>query len=436
MAAAPSNDPKAVIRRLNVIGFATVAVLVGGIGGWAATSELSGAVIAPGSLVVESNVKKVQHLTGGTVGALLVDEGSEVKAGDVLIRLDDTVPRTTLGSVRSALDAQLLREARLKAERDGAEAVPFPDELAARRAEPTVAGAFSGETRLFEARRNTLTGQRAQLREQIAQLNEQIDGLEAQIEAKNSEIGFTERELESIADLYAKQLVSVTQLTALQRTRASLLGHRGELTASVATARGRISEIELQILQLDKDFQTTVLNDLREAEAKIAELRERQTAAEDQLRRIELRAPQDGVVHELAVHTVGGVIAPGETIMQIVPRADALVVEVEVAPQDVDQVAVGGKAGIRVMSGNRRTTPVLDALVLRVSPDLLHEPQTGRPYFLVRMGFAPDALAELGELKLTPGMQVEAYVATDERTPLDYLLKPLQEQIARTFRER
>jgi HlyD family secretion protein len=436
MTTTPSNDPKAVIHRLNIIGFATVAVLVGGIGGWAATSELSGAVIAPGSLVVESSVKKIQHPTGGTVGALLVDEGSEVRAGDVLLRLDDTVPRTTLGSVRSALDAQLLREARLKAERDGADTIPLPQELAARRAEPTVAGAFSGETRLFEARRNTLIGQRAQLREQIAQLNEQIEGLQAQIEAKSSEIQFTERELQSVSDLYFKQLVGVTQLTALQRARANLLGQSGELTASVATARGRISEIELQVLQLDKDFQTSLLNDLRESEAKIAELRERQTAAEDQLRRIDIRAPQDGVVHELAVHTVGGVIGAGETIMQIVPRADALVIEAQVAPQDVDQIALGGKVGIRVMAGNRRTTPILDASVLRVSPDLLHEDQTGRPYFLVRMAFAPEALAGLGELKLLPGMQVETYVATEERTPLDYLLKPLQEQIGRTFRER
>jgi HlyD family secretion protein len=432
----PANDPKGVIRRLNIIGFATVAVLVGGIGGWAATSELSGAVIAPGSLVVESNVKKVQHPAGGTIGTLLVDEGSAVKAGDVLIRLDDTVPRTMLGSVRSALDTQLLREARLKAERDGLESVALPEELALRREEPTVAMAFSGETRIFDARRNTLTGQRAQLREQIAQLNEQIEGLQSQIEAKASETRFTEHELGSVSELYFKQLVGVSQLTALQRARANLLGQSGELTASVATARGRISEIELQILQLDKDFQTSVLNDLREAEAKIAELRERQTAAEDQLRRIDIRAPQDGIVHELAVHTVGGVIGAGETIMQIVPRADALVIEAQVAPQDVDQIAVGGKVGIRVMAGNRRTTPVLDATVIRVSPDLLHEAQTGRPYFLVRMKFSPDTAGGLGELKLLPGMQVEAYVATEERTPLDYLMKPLQEQIARTFRER
>lgn len=435
MAAAPA-DPKSAIRRLNIIGFATVAVLVGGIGGWATTSELSGAVIANGTLVVESSVKKVQHPTGGSVGALLVEEGSAVTEGDVLVRLDDTLPRTTLGSVRSALAAQLLREARLRAERDGAEEVTLPDSLIPRAAEPNIAVALSGEMRLFQARRNTLTGQRAQLREQIAQLNEQIAGLEAQLEAKASEIKFTDRELQSISELYFKQLVSVTQLTALQRARASLLGQRGELTAAVATARGRISEIELQVLQLDKDFQTSVLNDLREAEAKIADLSERQTAAEDQLRRIDIRAPQDGVVHELAIHTVGGVIAPGETIMQIVPRADELVIDAEVAPSDVDQIAVGGKAGIRVMAGNRRTTPLVDATVMRVSPDLLHEPQTGRPYFLVRMAFAQHAFDGIDELKLLPGMQVEAYVATEERTPLGYLLKPLQEQIARTFRER
>lgn len=425
-------------RQPLMIGFVATALLVFGIGGWAAATQISGAVIAPGKLVVDTNVKKVQHPTGGTVGALLVDEGSAVKAGDVLIRLDDTLPRTTLGGVRSALDAQLFREARLKAERDGADSVTLPEELASRRAEPTVAVAvaFSGEARLFAARRNTLTGQRAQLREQIAQLNEEIEGLEAQIEAKASEIRFTERELASVSELYYKQLVGVTQLTALQRTRASLLGQRGELTASVATARGRISEIELQILQLDRDFQASVLNDLREAEARIADLRERQTAAEDQLRRIDIRAPQDGTVHELSVHTVGGVIAAGETIMQIVPRADALVIEAEVAPQDVDQIAVGGTVGVRVMAGNRRTTPVVDATVTRVSPDLLHEAQTGRPYFLVRMEFAPHALNGLGDLKLLPGMQVEAYFATEARTPLGYLLKPLQEQVARTFRER
>ncbi|MEO8668584.1 MAG: HlyD family type I secretion periplasmic adaptor subunit [Bauldia sp.] len=433
---APSRDPQSVIRRLNIVGFATVAVLIGGIGGWAATSELAGAVIAPGSIVVESSVKKVQHPTGGTIGKLLVEEGSAVTAGDVLVRLDDTLPRTTLGSIRSALDTQLVREARLAAERDGAVSMTLPPELTPRKDEPGVAGAFAGERNLFAARHNTLTGQRAQLREQITQLSEQIEGLEAQIAAKDSELALIEKELVSISDLYDKRLVAVSQVTTLQRSRAGLQGERGALIAAVATARGKTSEIELQILQLDKDLQTSVLNDLRETEARIAELRERQTAAEDQLRRIDIRAPQSGIVHGLSVHTVGGVIGPGETIMEIVPRADELVVDAKIAPEDVDQISVGGPVEVRIMSGNRRTTPTVTGSVVRVAPDLLRETQTERPYFLVRIAFRPDASKDLGDLKLLPGMPVEAYFATQERTPLAYLLKPLGEQIARTFRER
>jgi HlyD family secretion protein len=267
-------------------------------------------------------------------------------------------------------------------------------------------------------------------------LQEQIEGLETQITAKDNELALIERELTSVSDLYDKRLVSVSQVTTLQRSRAALQGERGALVASVATARGKVSEIELQILQLDKDLQTSVLNDLREAEARIAELRERQTAAEDQLRRIEVRAPQDGAVHALAVHTVGGVIGPGETIMEIVPRADALVVDAKVAPQDVDQVVVGGPVELRVMAGNRRTTPTVNATVVRVSPDLLHDTETQRPYYLVRIALAADAMVALGDLRLVPGMPVDAYFATQQRTPLAYLLKPLGEQIARTFRER
>jgi HlyD family secretion protein len=436
MAQRSPSDPRSVIRRLNVAGFATVAVLVGGIGGWAATSELTGAVIAPGSIVVESSVKKVQHPTGGTIGALLVEEGSDVEGGAVLVRLDDTVPRTTLGSIRSALDTQLLREARLTAERDGMATVALPEALEARKDEPGIAGGLAGERSLFEARRNTLTGQRAQLREQIAQLREQTEGLEAQIAAKDSELALIEKELAGVSDLFDKRLVAASQVTALQRSRAGLRGERGALIASVAAARGRMSEIELQILQLDKDLQTSVLNDLRETEARIAEFRERQTAAEDQLRRIDIRAPQAGVVHGLTVHTVGGVIGPGETIMEIVPRADDLVVDVKIAPEDVDQIVVGGPVEVRIMSGNRRTTPTVAATVVRVAPDLLRDLHTDRPYFLVRAALTKDATAGLGDLKLLPGMSVEAYFATQARTPLAYLLKPLGEQMARTFRER
>jgi HlyD family secretion protein len=431
-----NSDPRPSIRRLNIAGVAAVLVLVGGIGGWAATSKLAGAVIASGSVVVESNVKKVQHPTGGTISALLVEEGSSVQGGDVVIRLDDTAPRATLNIVRSELDTQLLRQARLMAERDDAAAVSLPSGLASRRTEPSVASAFASEQKLFESRRNTLNGQRAQLAEQTEQLKEQIEGLSAQRAAKESELVLIDKELEGVAALFEKQLTTRERINALERTRASLEGDRGQMVAQIAAARGKISETEIQILQLDKAFRTEVLNELRDAEAKIDAARERETAAEDQLRRIEIRAPQTGTVHGLAFHTVGGVIGAGETIMMIVPNADSLVVDAMVAPQDVDQVLVGSEVTVRLLAGNQRTTPVLKAHVVRVAPDLLRNPETNNGSYLVRAAFEKGALAGLGDFHVVAGMPAELYFATGERTPLQYLLKPLGEQMARTFRER
>jgi HlyD family secretion protein len=431
-----NSDPRPSIRRLNVIGVATVLILIGGIGGWAATSKLAGAVIANGSLVVESNVKKVQHPTGGTISALMVEEGSAVEAGDVLVKLDDTAPRATLNIVRSELDTQLLRQARLVAERDDAPAVFLPQSLAPRQMDPSVASAFASEQKLFESRRNSLNGQRAQLAEQIDQLKEQIDGLTAQRAAKESELELIAKELEGVAALFEKQLTTRERINALERNRASLEGDRGQMIAQIAAARGKISETEIQILQLDKTFRTEVLNDLRDAEAKIDAARERETAAEDQLRRIEIRAPQSGTVHGLAFHTVGGVIGAGETIMMIVPNADSLVVDAMVAPQDVDQVTVGSEVTVRLLAGNTRTTPVLQAKVVRVAPDLLRNPDTNNGSYLVRAAFDKGALAALGNFHAVAGMPAELFFATGERTPLQYLLKPLGEQIAHTFRER
>jgi HlyD family secretion protein len=431
-----ASDPRAAIRRLNIVGIATIAVLVGGIGGWAATSRIAGAVIAHGTLVVESSVKKVQHPTGGIVGALMVEEGSPVEAGDVLVRLDDTVPRATLNIVRAELDTQLLREARLVAERDGATAVALPAELTSRAGEDAVVRALAGEQKLFDARRNTLNGQRAQFAEQVDQLNEQISGLIAQKKAKEDELALIAKELEGVTILFEKKLTTTERLTALQRNRASLEGEHGQIVASVAAARGKISEIELQTLQLDKSFRTDVLNDLRDAEGKVAELKERQTAAEDQLSRIDIRAPQSGTVHGLAVHTVGGVIGAGDTIMMIVPRADAIVIDAMVAPQDVDQIRVGSPVTVRILAGNQRTTPVVAASVTRVAPDLLRNPDNNGASYLVRAAFGKEALAGLGDFHVVAGMPAEVFIATGDRTPLQYLFKPLGEQIARTFRER
>jgi HlyD family secretion protein len=431
------QDPRRVIRKLNVLGFATVVLLVGGIGGWAATSQLTGAVIAPGTLVVESNIKKVQHPTGGIVGELLVREGSTVEVGQIVMRLDDTVTRATLGVVRSQLDELMAREARLLAERDGADEIAFPDELIRRKDERSIGIALAGEDKLFHSRRSARTGQRAQLRERIAQSNEEITGLHAQQEAKESEIKFISEELTGVSQLYKQNLVSIQRFMALQRDQARIQGERGALIAQIARARAKNSETELQILQLEQDFRTEVLRDQREAQGKIAELKERITAAEDQLKRVDLRAPQSGFVHQLSVHTVGGVIGNGETIMQIVPAADKLVVEAKVAPQDIDQVVPGSPTTVRIMAGNQRTMIDLTGEISFIASDLTREKdQPNMVYYLVRASIPESEVRRLENLKLVPGMPAELFVQTHERTPLEYLLKPFQEQLARTFRER
>jgi len=309
------EDPRRTIRKLNLVGLAITVLLVGGVGGWAASTQLAGAVIAPGTIVVESSVKKVQHPTGGVVGEILVKEGDEVEAGQIVLRLDDTVTRATLGVVRSQLDELQAREARLLAERDDADVIVFPAQLTSGHEDASAATAVAGERRLFESRRSARTGQRSQLRERVAQTKEEIRGLTAQQEAKESELQLIAKELTGVSELYQKNLVSISRFTQLQRDQTRIQGERGQLIADIARARGKISETELQIIQVDQDFRTEVLKDMRETQGKIAELKERVTAAEDQLKRVDLRSPQTGYVHQLMVHTVGGVISNGELIM-------------------------------------------------------------------------------------------------------------------------
>jgi HlyD family secretion protein len=272
-------DPRRAIRRLNLTGLTITVLLTGGIGGWATTAQLAGAVIAPGTIVVESSVKKVQHPTGGVVGEILVKEGGEVEEGQIVLRLDDTLTRSTLGAVRSQLDEQMAREARLRAERDDADAIAFSTQLTARSNDISVASAVAGEERLFESRKTARTGQRAQLRERVVQLNEEVRGLSAQQAAKESELDLIGKELVGVAELYHKNLVSISRYTQLQRDQTRLQGERGQIIADIARARGKISETELQIIQVDRDFLTEVLKDLREAQGKIAELKERVTGA-------------------------------------------------------------------------------------------------------------------------------------------------------------
>jgi membrane fusion protein, type I secretion system len=437
----PQSGPRAAIRKLNIVGCTALVVGLGGMGGWASTTEIAGAVIANGTVVVESSVKKVQHLTGGIVAEILVKEGSAVEAGQILVRLDDTLTRTTLGVVQSQLDLYVTREARLLAERDGLGNVTFPQPSTGT-ARDIPASAIVGERRLFQSRRESLDGQHGRLRERVAQINEEIRGLAAQQQSKDAEIAYVGEELSSVTQLYAKNLVSLARLKQLQRDQARLNGERGQLIADIAGSRRKVAETELQILQLDQDFRTDVLKDLRETQAKIAELAERASAAEDELKHTDIRAPQAGVVYQLQVHTIGGVIGKGETIMQIAPRADALIVDAKIAPQDIDQVETGAPVRVRIAAGNRRTTPDLDGEVTVVSPDIVHEATaatSGAPeqrYYTVHVALAKVDQGAIGELQLVPGMPAEVYIRTQDRTPLNYLLKPLREQIARTFRER
>ena len=417
-------------------GLAVVALLAGGVGGLAATTELSGAVIAPGSLVVDSNVKKVQHPTGGVVGELRARDGDKVKAGDIVVRLDETITQANLAIVVKSLNELQSRLARLEAERDNVDTIVFPAELLARAGDPELARSMTGERNLFEFRKSARAGQKAQLRERIAQLKEEIQGLTGQVAAKKRETELIGQELEGVRDLWRKNLVQIQRVTALERDAARLEGERGQLIASTAQAKGKISEIELQILQIDQDLRSEVAKDLREVQGKIAELVERKVAAEDQLKRIDIRAPQDGMVHQSTVHTVGGVISPGESIMLIVPEADALTVEAKLAPQDIDQVRVGQTAALRFSAFSQRTTPELDGVVSRVSADLTTDQRTGAAYFVVRITLSDSEIARLGGLRLVPGMPVETFIRTGERTVLSYVMKPFTDQINRSFRSR
>ncbi|MCA1431664.1 HlyD family type I secretion periplasmic adaptor subunit [Bradyrhizobium sp. BRP20] len=424
------------IRFHLMLGLVIVLVLVVGLGGWASTVLISGALIAPGQIVVESNVKKVQHPTGGVVGEVRARDGDLVKSGDIVVRLDDTVTKANLAIVTKNLDAAQVRAARLQAEQRGLDRIEFPQGLIERAGDPDVKALLAAETKLFEVRVNGRTGQKAQLRERITQLNEEIAGLSAQEKAKDQEIALVLNELTGVRELYEKRLVQISRLTQLERDSARLNGERAQYIAARAQAKGKITETELQIIQIDKDVVSEVSKDLRETNDKIGELIERKVAAEDQLRRVGIRAPQDGMVLQSTVHTIGGVVTAGDTLMLIVPQTDDLQVEAKVNPVDIDKLQIGQKTLLRLSAFNQRTTPELNGVVSRVSPDVTTDQRTGQGYYTIRVSMPPEEIARLGDVKMIPGMPVEAFVQTGDRTMLSYLMKPLHDQLMRAFREK
>jgi HlyD family secretion protein len=405
-------------------------------GGWLVFMPLAGAVAVPGNLVVQSNVKAIQHPTGGVVAEIKVHNGMRVAAGDLLVRLDATQTQANLQMVSKQLDELRARIARLLAERDGLDRPQIPSELKGRSTEDAVRSLLASEDSLFKARLNARTSQKDLLQGRVAQLSEEISGLEAQVASKAKQLELIAGEMSGVQDLYDKRLVPLTRLTTLQRETARIEGERGQLTSAIAETKSKIGEAQLQIVRLDQDFRTDVVKELGETQGKEAELGERAVAARDQLNRIEIRAPTSGVINQLSIHTIGGVIRAGDTIMQIVPDTDDLQIEARLQPNDIDQVRPGQQAFVRFSAFNQRLTPQLIGAVSYVSADTSHDQQTNAPYFTVRIALAEGELRRLGGLQLVPGMPAEVFMQTGSRTMMSYLLKPITDQLHRAFIER
>ncbi|MFK0274794.1 HlyD family type I secretion periplasmic adaptor subunit [Ensifer sp. NPDC090286] len=410
-----------------VVSAAFAATLLFGVGGWAAHARLSGAVITQGQVAISQQVKLIQHRDGGIVSEIAVRNGDQVRKGDVLIRLDETQTRVELAIVRGQLQQFYAMRARLKAERDGETAVSF-DGL-------DVSEVLKvSELKLFEANRRMITSQEEQMRLQITQLEEQIRGLKAQTGSSDAEREIVEKEIAKLETLLKSGLVPVSEHRDLLRQMARIDGSKGELVARIAEAVGQISELRIKLLAIDQNTRKETQTQIVGIEAKIAELSEREVAARDRLSRMDVRAPVDGLVYDLQVHTIGGIIAPGASVMSIVPEDDDLTVEIRIPPADIDRIAPGQASRLRFTVFNQRTTPELDGRVGVVAAATTIDRATGQPYYLATVDIT-QAVDKLGDRKLMPGMPVEVYVQTDERTAISYLTKPFTDQMLRAFRE-
>lgn len=421
--------------RMHVYGAAFVVfVLVVGGGGWALFTEISGAVIAMGTIVVESEVKHVQHREGGIVREILVKEGAAVAAGDLLVHLDDTMARTNYSIIFGQLGELRARRARLKAERDGGEVIKFSPRLEGEDAEKR-AEIESSQALLMQARQGSLSKRKAQLNDQVLQLEKQISGMQARQAAKKGEIDILDDQLAGVRPLLEKKLVTKSRVTQLERDRTRIDGEHSELHSQMAGLQETISERQMQILQIDEEHRAEILQELQDVTSKVSELELQKVTVEDELNRLQIRAPKAGYIHQLSVHTIGGVIPAGETVLQIVPREDLLVVDAKVAPSDIDQLYVDQEALIRFPGLDHRTTPRLAARVQRIGADQTSDRTSDTQFYEVRLNIPLEELAKLRGQKLVPGMPVEAFVTTANRTVLAYLMKPIVDQIAHAMRE-
>ena len=421
------------VGRHMAVATGVVAILIFGFGGWAYFAELSGAVVAPGTFVIERNVKKVQHSYGGIVSQINVKNGDRVDGGQILARLDSTQIGAEIGVINSQLVEMIARAARLTAERDNLPEIAWDHEFFQKY--PDAEAAATGEIRLFEENKAAKDGQKEQLKSKIAQIIEEISGLSSQRDAKSGEIKIIEKELKDVRDMFSKQLTTATRLNALEREGTRLGGDHGGLVAQIARAKGQINEINVQILSVDENVRANAQKELRAIDAKMAELRERQVAANDKLARIDIRSPRAGKVHELNIHTVGGVVSPAEVLMLIVPEEEGLLIQARIQPANIDQVVVGRPARLRLSAFSQKKTPEIEGRVVQVSADVTLDPKTGQSYYSVMVEMDEKASRAIGDLKLVAGMPVEVFMSTGDRTVLSYLTKPFTDQMNRAFRE-
>lgn len=429
------SDHAFALRRYRRCGLSLIVLFLMTFGAWSVMAPLSSAIIASGHFEIDGHIKKIQHKSGGIVSEILVREGQRVSEGETLLRLDDTNARSELQIIEHQLAELHMTAERLRAERGGVDHFQPPEYFSAAYL-ATNKSLYERETQLLTARFNARLGQKNQLAERVAQMVNQTSGLSVQVEAKIRERGLVAVELENLHSLLDRKLIQAGQVRLLERNAAELDGEVGQLQASGAEIRGRIAETKLQILNIDQIAVADASKELVEIEGKINQLSERRVEAKDALARVSLKAPLSGVVHELSVHTVGGVVGSAEVLMMIVPEFARLNVEIRVSPQEVDSVHKGDRTMVRIVGLNQAVTPDLKAEVELVGADLVKDTANQISYYPVRVRFLDGELQRLKDVQLVPGMPVDAFVTTTTRTFLTYLLEPVGDRISRAVRER
>jgi epimerase transport system membrane fusion protein len=422
------------VRAPIVAGLSVMALFFGGFGAWAGLAPLSGATVGTGLIAVKGNRQTVQHQDGGTIREIPVRDGDRVERGSVVLRLDDIAARARVQTLTATRDAALALQARLVAERDGREEPAFPPELLNRLTEAGVSEAIAAQRALFQERKAQVVAETAVRRQKIAQLREQIGGLRMEIEGLTRQMALIVEELEGVRELYTKGYAPKPRLLALQRTQAQLLAERGAKTAAVAQAEQAVGETELAIVAAQSQRSTEVSEGLREVQAKLTEGEPALLAAREVLDRTVLRAPATGEVVGSTVFTPGGVLAAGATVLDIVPTEEGLIVETRIAPENIDEVAVGSVAEVRFIGLPQRRKPEVKGRVVTLSADQLTDERSGTGYFSARVQLDPADLA-ISRIQPQPGMPVQVLITTQPRTLLDYVVGPLSDAVARAFRE-